>query len=367
MIDRSSAVRLTLLGIVAFALSAFAMAGCAKAPPTALVSSEVPAVSEDTQIGTVTPEPEIEFWHRNWPAGRRRPTLDSLWPNDDGRFWSYRLKHVILSAGPDIHYYSTVDSVPPVPSTRLLARWLRLHHWRPVGVGEATGSWELRFRGRGTTLSGAEGQNLVETLTPDAAGRPAVTRAGDAFLARLAQARPDLVPALRQRNAALEGLSATLVPPILVHGYIWEKTLEHIGTYGDVDQNLAWKFLEADLSPGHEFTFQLVPGLATDVFLHALVLPPRLATYPRLTFSAVEVVYVIDFGVTAATDESGSFLGFSRGYSYGSVIYVPRVGPVASTEYHGAQAGQSPGDVTDRIVLRLVGTGAGTSELSTLP
>jgi hypothetical protein len=43
-------------------------------------------------------------------------------------------------------------------------------------------------------------------------------------------------------------------------------------------------------------------------------------------------VYLVDFGVSAATDETGIVLGYFGTYAYGTVSYAPHVGPIASYE-----------------------------------
>jgi len=359
MHDRNPIVPLAILAMLT--LSALATSGCGTTPATAPSADRLPAGS---RLGSSSPLTAAGLDPGDAPStpGTVAPTtLDRLWPNDDGHFWRFRLNRVVTGF-PGFHYYDSKDAVPPAPSPLELAEWLQRHRRvMPAGTGSASGTWTLRFEGRGSTLSGAAGQNLTETLIPDAGPRLSTASSKQAFLALLARARPDLAPALRRRFPEIEATSVDLYPPILLHGYIWEKTAEHIGTYGDLDLNLAWKFLEANVSPGHEFTFQLVPLLADDVFLHALVLPARFETHPRLVSGQVEVLYVIDFGVSAVTDESGQLLGLTRIYSYGTVTYVPAVGPVAGVEYNGAQAGGSPADLLfDMIRFGLVESGPGT-------
>ena len=88
-----------------------------------------------------------------------------------------------------------------------------------------------------------------------------------------------------------------------------------------------------DLAPGHEFSMQLVPTVAADVFLHGRILPRRTVETPAGTFrSVVECVYLIDAGVYAVTDEFGGLLGYAGFFSYGTVAYSPDTGPVASYE-----------------------------------
>jgi len=351
------------LSIVAtVTISVLAIAGCGRAPATAPVADQSLAGSGLQSASTLAAAGLDVGDEPSALGGPARGTLGALWPNDDGRFWRYRLSRVVINEFPDIHLYDSSDAVPAAPSALDLAEWLkRNRRIEPTGVGSASGTWTLRFDGRGSTLSGAEGQNLTETLVPDAAHALSAAASAQAFLGLLARARPDLAPALHRRFPSIAAAEVELSPPILLHGYIWEKTREHIGTYGDFDLSLAWKFLESNVSPGHEFTFQLVPALADDVFLHALVLPARYANRPPVALAAVEVLYVIDFGVSEATDQSGQPLRFFRFYSYGTVTYAPGVGPVASVEYNLAQAGGSPDDLIDVSILRLLETGPGAS------
>ena len=89
----------------------------------------------------------------------------------------------------------------------------------------------------------------------------------------------------------------------------------------------------ADLTPGNEFTLQLVPDLADDVFLHGTVAGVEAATVPAGTFSnSVRVDYVIDYGLAACTDEFGNPIGTSRAETRGYLHYAPDVGPVKSYE-----------------------------------
>ncbi len=337
----------------------FAIAGCGRAPITAPMADQVTSASEIARSEAIVPQRGSTA-----VAARAHTTLDELWPNDDGRFWRYAVNEVVFTEFPQLHYYENREAVPPAPSLLELAQWLKSHRRDElVGVGTASGTWILHFRGQGTTSSGAQGQNLAQTLIPDALGARAarrvasVTTASENFLASLARARPDLAPALRERFPDLARVGVNLAQPILIHGYIWEKTAEHIGTYGDADLQLAWKFLEADISSGHAFTFQLVPSLASDVWLHALVLPARFASHPQPAPGAVQVLYVIDYGISWATDANGDPVGFFRIYSYGTVTYAPGVGPVASVEHNFLSTGGTPAEVGFEIDVRLTETG----------
>jgi hypothetical protein len=271
------------------------------------------------------------------PSGPLAPDLENVWPNTDGDAWRYRID-ARFGDSDLLQMYEDPEDVPPLPSLSMLDGWLDL----PAGFTDAPDSlstyMELEFDGMRTTGSGATGQNLTETLfLPLGTGLTA--QAGQPtrnLLRHLLRARPDL----RTRAASL--LPARLLPlsaskdadpwdtePLFLFGYVWEKTEEYIGTYGDLDQELAWKFLEADLSPGHQFAHQLVPLLADDIWLLARVLPRRSYTVGGVTYqNCVEVLYVLDMGVQVLTNESGEILGATRSYGAARIVYAPRVGPV---------------------------------------
>jgi hypothetical protein len=301
------------------------------------------------------------------PVGPRGPgaTLATLWPNDDGRSWSYQ---VVDRQWPDGGWttYPTLAAVPPAPSMSQVAALLDTLRAGTVGSAD-TAAFVLRFQGMITTQSGVTRQNLTETLiTPSSPGLglPAPT-ARAAFLARLYRARPDLRVALRARLPFLALPADTLHRYVanLLHGYAWEKTTRWIGTYGDVDTLLAWKFLTSNLIPGSEFTHQLVPALASDVFLHGRILSRRRVVTPAGVFeNAVVCAYLIDYGTTALTDPSGNPTGYTRFFDYGSVSYADQTGPVACYERRMlAVGGVSIGD--GDVTLRLTATGPGAFAL----
>ena len=302
----------------------------------------------------------------------RGALLQNIWPNDDGRSWTYRIDQRFWDR-PEPRLYSTPGEAPPAPSLSRVAALL-LHH--PIGanpIASAAG-YRLQFNGMKTTLSGAVGQNLEATLfdlaapvsvVPNRLPAPASPAPPAGFLHALSLARPDLAAKIAQRWPSSVRPSAArdftdVDPPTFLFGYAWVKTREFIGSYGDLNTDIAWKYLVANLRPGSTFHMQLVPDLADDVFLHARVLPDRSAGMARvIRRGAVEVLYVIDFGASVATDVDGNVLGSSRMYSYGTITYVPYVGPVAGYERALVQAGRplDPG-VLD-LTIRLTATEPG--------
>ena len=265
-------------------------------------------------------------------------SLRNVWPNEDGRAWTYRLDQLAWDlVTPPV--FATLQEVPPV-TLDVAAALLGNHPTGPNPISEAAG-YRMQFLGTKTTLSGAVGQNLqtevFDVATASASPARLIPR-GARFWRSLALARPDLAPRIAARWPDAVRLTSSaeamdVDPPLFLFGYAWEKTREYIGSYGDLNTLLSWKYLEADLEPGHEFTIQLVPDLADDVFLHARVLSERTATtvlgdHPH----SIDVLYVVDYGVSAQTDEDGNLMGYTHPFDYGTIAYAPRVGPIATYE-----------------------------------
>jgi hypothetical protein len=274
-------------------------------------------------------------------AGARWGQYRRIWPHEDGRGWTYCLTGRTWDQPPPT-LYPTRGEVPAFT----IADAIRLLGTEPTGTNPETssGSYRLQFSGSVTTLSGVTRQNLQATLEQGAAAKTysissATEHAMPQFLALLRRARPDIakkmdrnVPGMATR-AIVTPAAATVFFPTLIHGYAWEQTDEWIGTYGDLNQQIAWIFLTPDFRPGSEFTLQLVPDLATDVFLHARVLGWKSVETVAGTFQrALDVVYLVDFGVREITDADGNTLGYNRSVLFGTVDYAVGVGPVRSYE-----------------------------------
>lgn len=266
-------------------------------------------------------------------------TLASLWPSDDGTAWNYSYAERIWTIPAEI--YSDPGSVPPAPpldeAYAALGRALAEH---PDSSVDAV--YRLQFQGRITTRSGAEGQHLVtQFVLRDPAKRRPPMPDGDPLLSRLAEVRPDL----RARIASLTGTSVgaqrpsttpleTWFAPFFLQGYCWARLEDRIGGYGDLSRRLSWIYLMADLEPGSTFRHPLVPELADDVFLHGRITRRLDAVTAAGTFrNCLECFYLVDFGPTRLTDESGHPYGYSRTVDVGTIAYAPGVGPVQSSEY----------------------------------
>ncbi len=301
-------------------------------------------------------------------------TISNIWPNDDGRAWTYACTQRTWGTwGPKT--YPTEEDVPPVPTMSEIAAILGSH---PIGDSPDTllGVYRLKFQGSITTPSGVTAQYLTESL--EVPGSSPVASAPVSFekalLARLMVARPDL----RDKIAAYAGSGAASLPgpgnhvdgkissviaqahrdPLLIHGYAWKKSDRWIGTYGDLDTLLAWKFLEAPLFWHHEFTHQLLASFMDDLFEHCRILGrSSVQTEAGLFQGALECLYVIDYGILTWTDEYGNFMGYSRLFDYGTVVYAPNVGPVYSYERWMVEPGDSLTTGMGDLTLSLVNTG----------
>jgi hypothetical protein len=311
------------------------------------------------------------------PNPRPRPTLENIWPNEDGTTWEYDYVWRTINSPFPTRTYDDPREVPPVPSLDEIEELLE-----HCSIGDNPSidhlRYNLEFDGDTTTVSGKTAQNLRETITdvPFAVRTLAAADLGHPFLYSLAIARPDLrvkiapyLPAgifeprhmeQNQRVRLDDDYNYVATGPNLLHGYAWEKTEDHIGTYSDLDTLLAYKYLESNLNPGHEFTFQLVPTLASDVFLHCRILRQysyRFDNGERKT--AVECLYLIDYGVAEMRTPYDPVAYFG-GFDYGSVTYVKDVGPVHCLERDMAEPGNpvKPGIGEQELILDEMTPGA---------
>lgn len=263
--------------------------------------------------------------------------MANLWPNDDGRWWRYTAELRGLQ-GED--WSALPPGVTPMGVTAADARRL---FGDPVDYTDVTDQYDyrLQFNGTITTQSGVTAQNLEATVGYPRGATGAT--GGDAFraalLSRIAAARPDLRARLAARGVRPAIAEAVPISPYFIHGHAWRKAPTWIGTYGDLDTFPAWKFLDSDLREGKSFEVQLVRELADDIWLRVLVGDHVAALLPDgRTETGLRVWYLIDFGVSQQTNESGQVVGTYRQFDYGQVIWVPAVGPVRDVERRFAVA-----------------------------
>ena len=260
--------------------------------------------------------------------------MDALWPNTDGRSWTY------------LQHYEELDSIAP----RIVDNRTRIF-----------------FDGTVVAPNEIPAQYLHQDLVGGPASASALVAAlPDPFLRRLWVARPYL------RKKILKVIELATCPEshppnafaVLLNGeFAYRKTTDEIAAWRcNLADTRSWLWLVSDLSIGNTFTLQLVPDLANNVFLHGMIAAIEPVTVPAGTFdNGVRVGYVIDYGTIECRDGNGTLTGTFRSETQGHVHYVPDVGPVESyeefikfAELNGeCGAGSQVGQPSTRVSMRL--------------
>jgi hypothetical protein len=204
-------------------------------------------------------------------AAAQLPTMEQLWPNNDGHNWRY-----------DQHYEDYG------PNSQIIDNQLRVFF---DGTTIAAGGVQTQYL-RQELLSGASAAPLL-------ANAPAVTIL-DPLMRAVWIARPDLRARIEQ--AADEWPCPDTHPSggyaLLLGGeFAWLRTATDVSAWRcNLANTRSWQWLSSDLAIGSTFTLQLVPDLATDVFLHGTVAAIEPSSVPAGTFQdCVRVDYVIDY------------------------------------------------------------------------
>lgn len=293
------------------------------------------------------------------PGGTPSPTMDNLWPNEDGNSWTYDL---MTHRGERTEWtlYENPGDVPDAPSLDYVEALLGIPN---MGTDPDTmfSVFRLEFDGTCEGDSGATGQCLVETMFDEWDDDIMTVSFDEILFDRLLMARPDLEDKIRNiggmERIAMEPGAEIIRFPLILHGGVWEKAEEYIGTYGDVDSLLAWKFLESDISTGHEFTFQLLPSLSSDIFLHCRVISRGTVETQYGTYkNTVECLYLIDHGLSTMVPPEGT--RYYRVFDYGTITYAPGIGPISSFEKMLIDAAAPDGPGYGDFYLELIGTGS---------
>jgi hypothetical protein len=286
------------------------------------------------------------------------PTLRTIWPNDDGGYWTYRMEQRTWFPYPfpfdSLQTWPSGSDVPPVPTFDQVAALLA-DRSPEAGVPPDSATYHMQFAGDTTTELGVTTQNLREWFgAGSSSGSGSSRHLGDSFLSRLLQVRPGLRPRLasllrahpglrRYAEGMLPATDSTASPPLFLHGGAWRRSTEYIGHYGMLDTDMSWIFLAANLRPGAMFRWQLVKELAPDVYLTGQVRRElSVATPAGRVERAIEVLYVLDYGVDGIGSDTGQgtdSLRVTRFFGYGSVVYAPNVGPVSLYERGPASFG----------------------------
>jgi hypothetical protein len=258
-------------------------------------------------------------------------TLENIWPNDDGRGWEY--EYTWRTWDDTCEAYTNLDDVPPAPSLDYIENLLGRH---PIGEDVTTrvGSYAMWFDGDSTTMSGVTAQALRDSAYfPE--GHTALSAGAASTRAFLEAYVAGRFPQPDDTFGTQTGVVSDIVltpTPILVHGGAWEKTDEYIGTYGDYDAQLAWKYLDASLCPDSDFSFNITGAAGNGLVVRCRVLgETSIQTEMGVFQNGLNCLYVVDLGVMAYDGAHGS-IQYRRHITYGNVIYVPDVGPVYSYE-----------------------------------
>jgi hypothetical protein len=234
------------------------------------------------------------------PAFPQGGTLDALWPNENGRSWTYDLhSEALVVEDSQVRIYFEGTTTVPGGGT---AQYLRQQ-----------------------TIAGPVSANALAAMVPDR------------LLRRTWTARPDL------RARILRAVAVSPCPQdapagnyaLLLNGeFAFRRTATDIAALRcDLADVRSWLWLVSDLTIGNTFTLQLIPDVASNIFLHGTIAAIEPATVPAGTFpGCVRVDYVVDYGLGECTDPSGNVTGTSRYETRGFVRYAPGIGPVESSE-----------------------------------
>ncbi len=288
----------------------------------------------------------VSDWRPLTPA----PTLTNIWPNADGTSWTY--DHALNEWDEGWTFYPTREAVPMVPLPDWSEVYALLNTEHPGGVWMSeTGTYTMTFDGQKTTPPGVTAQNLLEDILIDS--RSGAGLASSAVIKRVSD------PLRATRSLLIRGeASATLGNgPIMIHGGAWKRTSSYLATYGDYDKEPAWKFLTSNLNVGSTFSLQLIPWLASGVYLHGhvyrqIAVDTEIGTLKK----ALDCLYIIDYGISVATDTQGRPVGYFRSIDCGRVIYAPTIGPVYCHEKRGIQPEDPNSHGIAEVIESLVGT-----------
>jgi hypothetical protein len=169
-------------------------------------------------------------------------------------------------------------------------------------------------------------QPLTAEVTGEATEPPALYR-------QLAIARPSLAARVaavaRSTGTARAGSSGLVV----YDAGLVRVAPEEIAAYLTGPARRSWQYLDADITPGHTFRLQLIPGLADSIFLDGSILSVTDVSTPAGSFAAaLRVRYDLDYGWTDVTDSTGAIVGRSRALTRGEIFFAPGVGPVLARE-----------------------------------
>ena len=280
-------------------------------------------------------------------------TLDNAWPSEDRRYWEYAsTERVWRTALIDSAYvYPDSSSVPSPPTLGDILGWLA-NPKVPTPGSITRAHFRLRFDGERLTAFGRTTQNLLEEWAPFIEPN---TSFETRFTTQLGFIRSGF-----QLTDGVYGVSDHVtLDPVFLHGGAWEKSATVIGTYGDLDPGLAWKFLDGDMDLGDSFALPVFGGTLRAWVQSRAAIETAVGRFE----DALVCVYLFDLGITCATtvfqpDAHDCY----RLFYFGRVYYVPTVGPVFAFERHAAAAGDPDAEGWGDITLSLTGLRAGDGD-----
>ena len=235
--------------------------------------------------------------------------LEGLWPQQDGASWTFQ---------------GTLDQYE-MPSESFTARLII-----DGTVDLAGGITAFNVIGRIDGLTAAPDDG-----TP--AGLPSLLRT-------LWTLRPELRSELESRYAhalrvpaqAPEWPLELLQPAEAANGLGLYTSATALGSWRDAIAGWSWWYVTDALSVGSEWTLQLIPDIANDVFLHGRVVDQfTQIDVGGQTFTNVLVMeYRVDFGELTISDESGQLIGTARAETTGRISFGMDVGPLRMFEDH---------------------------------
>jgi hypothetical protein len=234
-------------------------------------------------------------------------TVEGLWPQVDGASWTFD--------GTLEEYPATVESFTA-----------RLIFDGPVDL--AGGVTALNLIGQVNGLPAAPDDGSPSGLSP--------------VLRTVWRLRPELRSALETRyvHAARSPSQRPMWPLELLQPAEAEfglgslSTTTVMGTWRDGIANWAWWYFTDAFSIGSEWTLQLIPDIADDVFLHGRVFDQftQIDVGGQTYTNVLVMEYTVDFGEITIVDQGGQLTGSGRAETTGRVSFGMDVGPLRMFE-----------------------------------
>ena len=228
--------------------------------------------------------------------------LSTFWPNDDGNSWAFHFEQ--FEVGADIPALYGLDlSDPKNIDCGDLAFRLSLD---VAMLGDTTFFRERAYEMKldGTVDTGAGPKQYLE-VTP-----------GSLVVAK---------------GAAL-GKAATSIPISLSSGP-FEVRNDWIGYYSSHESDSSFTVVRAPLFEGASFEHRLASEFAENLWEYGWVVGMKNVVTGLGSFSALEVVYLIDYGESSLINEQGEEIGPIHSWSFSLLDLVPGVGPVFQRGY----------------------------------